>query len=66
MNKVADIVAALGGASEAAKIAGVHRTRVYAWIRSGRIPLRHISKLLLAIRTRDASFVAEDFLMVAA
>lgn len=69
MEPAKSIIEALGGPEKVAEIAGVHRTRVYGWMRNkerggtgGTIPLPHIPKLLHAAREQGVSLTAENFL----
>jgi hypothetical protein len=56
------IIEDLGGAAAVAKIAGVHRTRVYGWLKRGVIPLKHIPKLIAAARLQGKDWSADRFL----
>jgi hypothetical protein len=63
------IIKRLGGPSEVAKIADVHRTRVYGWMRpksaggtGGIIPFRHVPLLIEAARSKGIVMSADDFL----
>lgn len=69
MEPAATIISALGGPTKVAKIAGVHRTRVWNWTRpkagggtGGVIPMRHIGKLMSAASTAGVKLKAEDFI----
>lgn len=60
-----------GGAPKVAEITGVHRTRVYAWLRpkedggtGGRIPQNHIPSLLRYARDNGLDLNADDFLLM--
>ncbi len=56
------IVADLGGHAAVAKIAGVHRTRVFGWLATGTVPLKHIPKLIDAARKQGKDWSADRFL----
>lgn len=69
MEPASSIISALGGDTVVAAITGVHRTRVANWKRGkdvggtgGVIPLKHISKLLDAARSKDIPLTAAQFL----
>jgi hypothetical protein len=60
------IITELGGPAAVAVIANVHRTRPYAWIRCGVIPLKHIPALAAAAKKKRLPIKLEDFMPVAA
>lgn len=69
MEPARTIVSVLGGASAVARAAGVHRTRVYGWMRpktvggtGGVIPLRHIQTLLAMAKAKGVRLSTDDFL----
>lgn len=69
MEPAQSIIAALGGTSEVARIAGVSRGRVSNWKRSkleggtgGTIPFKHVPALLAAARQKGIALSADDFL----
>jgi DNA-binding phage protein len=62
MNPASTIVARFGGASEVARIAGVHRTRVYTWLRNGRVPQSHQLKFLQEAKRLGVSLTAEELI----
>lgn len=69
MEPASTIIKALGGPAKVAAIAGVHRTRVYGWMRArdaggtgGVIPMAHIPKLLAAARSAGVSLYGDDFI----
>jgi len=69
MEPAKTIVDRLGGASAVASITGVHRTRVYGWMRrredggtGGVIPFRHAQTLLIAAADKGIALDASDFL----
>jgi len=69
MEPAQTIVRKLGGPSEVAAIAGVHRTRVSNWMRpkdsggtGGTIPLKHVRALIEAAKERGLDLSANDFL----
>lgn len=69
MEPASSIIKALGGPTEVAAIAGVHRTRVYGWMKpkedggtGGLIPYPHIPKLIDAAKTRGVSLSGDDFI----
>lgn len=68
MEPAESIIKRLGGPSVVAKIAGVHRTRVSNWKRpaekggsDGRIPSKHIQKLLGHAADNKIELTAADF-----
>lgn len=69
MEPASKIVAALGGASQVADIVGVHRTRVYGWMKpkaaggtGGLIPFPHIAKIVDAAARQGIRLTGDDFL----
>lgn len=62
MEPAKTIINDLGGPAAVASFAGVHRTRVYGWLKSGTIPLKHIPKLIAAARTQGKDWSADRFL----
>lgn len=71
MEPASKIVNALGGAKVVAEITGVHRTRVYGWMRSrdgggtgGIIPYPHIPKIIAAAKKAGVALSGDDFLPV--
>lgn len=69
MEPASKIIAALGGNSKAARIAGVHRTRAWNWTRprsvggtGGIIPMRHVPNLIEAAKAEGITLAFEDFL----
>ena len=69
MEPASSIVRALGGPTNVAKIAGVHRTRVSNWCRprekggtGGTIPFKHVPALIEAARSQGDALSADDFL----
>uniref|UniRef100_UPI00384E1C44 carph-isopro domain-containing protein n=1 Tax=Celeribacter naphthalenivorans TaxID=1614694 RepID=UPI00384E1C44 len=72
MKPASKIISKLGGAAKVAAIAGVHRTRVYKWMRAqedggtgGIIPQRHIPKIISAAKEMGIELTGDDFLPVA-
>ncbi|MCV2448484.1 helix-turn-helix domain-containing protein [Paracoccus sp. DMF] len=69
MEPASSIISSLGGASEVAKILGIHRTRPWNWTRpkslggtGGVVPFQHVPKLISAARDAGVELSAEDFL----
>lgn len=69
MEPASSIIKKLGGANCVAEIAGVHRTRVYGWMRpktdggtGGVIPLAHAAKLIEAARRKGIALTGDDFI----
>ena len=69
MEPATTIIRVLGGPIRVSEIAGVHRTRVYSWMRDkdrggtgGIIPFGHIPKLIEAARARKIKLSGDDFL----
>jgi transposase len=63
------IVGRFGSASTVAEVTGVHRTRVYNWLRAkelggsgGRIPQSHHLRLLEAARERGIPLTAAELI----
>ncbi|WP_412058217.1 hypothetical protein [Bartonella sp. DGB2] len=63
------MIRTLGGARAVASLLGIHRTRVYAWMRpvenggtGGRVPIRHIPILLNEAKKMGIDITADDFL----
>ena len=72
MEPARGIIDRLGGANAIATITGVHRTRVYGWMRArelggtgGVIPVKHAPALLAAAEAQGVHLKAEDFLPMA-
>lgn len=61
MEPAHSIISMLGGPRKVAGIAEVHRTRVYGWLKTGRIPIKHVPALLAAARKMDLGLTAEAF-----
>ncbi len=69
MKQFSEIINLLGGVRRVvSQLLGVHRTRVYAWLRpiskggtGGRIPTKHIPILLNEAKRIGAPIKAEDF-----
>ena len=71
MEPASNIIKSLGGAVQVARIAGVHRTRVYTWMRprdaggtGGIIPIRHAGKIIEAARAKGIALSGDDFIPV--
>lgn len=69
MEPASTIIKKLGGTSSVAKIAGVHRTRVWNWTRAkedggtgGVIPMPHIPKLIAAAKSEGIPISGDDFI----
>ncbi|WP_455476593.1 hypothetical protein [Bartonella sp. B41] len=69
MKQFYEVINLLGGARRVSQLLGVHRTRVYVWLRpvskggtGGRIPIRHILTLLDEAARIGVPIKAEDFL----
>ena len=69
MKPAADIISKLGGVAEIAAVVGVHRTRVYGWMRNrdaggtgGLIPQKHHLALLRMAREKGVELKPEEFL----
>ena len=69
MEPASKIVSALGGARNVAEITGVHRTRVYGWMKpkedggtGGVIPYNHIPKIMAAAAQAGVALSGDDFL----
>lgn len=69
MEPATTIIKTLGGAAKVAQIAGVHRTRVYSWMRpvsaggtGGYIPMRHIPKIIAQAKAEGVDLSGDDFL----
>jgi DNA-binding phage protein len=62
MTPASVIVERFGGATAVARIVGVHRTRIYTWLRSGRVPQAHQLKLLEEARQRGLPLTAEELI----
>ena len=62
MEPAKTIIADLGGPAAVAAIAGVHRTRVYGWLSTGVIPLKHIPKLIAEAKKQGKDWSADRFL----
>lgn len=69
MEPASSIIKALGGPTEVAAIAGVHRTRVYGWMKpkeeggtGGLIPYPHVHKLMDAAKSRGLNLSGDDFI----
>ena len=68
MNPAANIIKLFGGPTEVARITGVHRTRVHAWKTAkekggsgGRVPIKHIDRLLSVAKERNIDLRPEHF-----
>ncbi|GAA5111917.1 hypothetical protein [Bartonella jaculi] len=68
MKQFYEIINLLGGVRRVSQLLGVHRTRVYVWLRpvskggtGGRIPTKHIPILLNEAKRIGAPIKAEDF-----
>ncbi len=68
MKQFYEIINLLGGVRRVSQLLGVHRTRVYVWLRpvskggtGGRIPTKHIPILLNEANRIGAPIKAEDF-----
>lgn len=61
MQTISDIIAELGGPVRVARAAGVHVTRVYAWMRNNRVPLGKISVLVAHGRREGKEVRHSDF-----
>ncbi|MEL6467079.1 MAG: hypothetical protein AAFQ58_19125 [Pseudomonadota bacterium] len=71
MEPASTIIKKLGGAAAVAKMAGVHVTRVYMWMRSkdvggtgGVIPLKHAPVLIEQAKQREIEINPADFVPV--
>jgi hypothetical protein len=69
MEPASSIIRSLGGVSAIVDITGVHRTRVYSWMRGkteggtgGVIPQKHIPTLLNEAKAKGLELSADDFL----
>ena len=69
MEPASKIITALGGASKVARIVGVHRTRVYGWMKpkdaggtGGIIPYPHIAKIVEAATRAGIRLTGDDFM----
>lgn len=69
MEPASKIVEVLGGATKVARIAGVHRTRVYGWMKpredggtGGLIPYPHVPKLIAAAERQGVKLTGDDFI----
>lgn len=72
MEPASKIVSALGGVRAVAEIAGVHRTRVYGWMKpkedggtGGVIPYPHIPKIMAAAKKAGIRLSGDDFIPTA-
>ncbi len=68
MEPASSIINALGGPAIVARVAGVHRTRVFKWRwprerggTDGTIPSRHIPALLSYAKTHEIALSLNDF-----
>lgn len=59
MRTIAGIIDELGGVAYVARAAGVHVTRVYAWVRNNRVPLSKIP-LLVAHGQREGKPISHS------
>lgn len=59
MRNARQIIAELGGPERAAELMGVHRTRVYSWVREGAIPPKRWPQI---IGLAGGRVTASDFL----
>jgi hypothetical protein len=69
MEPASSIIKSLGGVPAVVDITGVHRTRVYSWMRAkteggtgGIIPQKHITTLLNEAKAKGLALSADDFL----
>jgi hypothetical protein len=69
MEPAKSIIDKLGGVASVASIADVHKTRVYAWMKSkerggtgGTIPFWHVPNLLEHAKANKIKITANDFL----
>lgn len=69
MEPAASIIKKLGGVEDAARDLGVHRTRVFSWMRDaaaggtgGRIPQRHFPTILDLSAKRGLGITAESLI----
>ncbi|WP_374828713.1 hypothetical protein [Paenochrobactrum pullorum] len=69
MEPAKTIILCLGGSSSVAAIVGVHRTRVWNWMRpkekggtGGVIPFKHAPLLIAVAHQRGIDLTADDFL----
>lgn len=69
MEPAKTIIRKLGGVERVSAIAGVHRTRVYKWMRAredggtgGSIPFDHAPALIAEARRQGVHLSADDFL----
>ena len=69
MEPASKIIHSLGGAAKLAAIVGVHRTRVYGWMKAkesggtgGVIPMPHIKKIIAEAARQGIKLTGDDFL----
>ncbi|MGP3699214.1 hypothetical protein [Rhodobacter sp. NSM] len=72
MEPARTIITKLGGPSKVAEIVGIHRTRVYSWMRprikggtGGLIPMWHVPALMAAAAEAGVHIAAADFVPAA-
>jgi hypothetical protein len=73
MQPATNVIEKVGGVAVMAEITGVHRTRVYGWMRpkdsggtDGLIPQKHHPAILAFAREKAIAISAEDFLPIQA
>lgn len=73
MEPAASVITKLGGVEAAARDLGVHRTRVFSWMRDanaggtgGRIPQRHFPTILALSAARGLEITAESLITATA
>jgi len=69
MEPATSIIKSLGGPEQAARDIGVHRTRVFSWMRprenggtDGAIPQRHFATILRLAREKGVQITPEDLI----
>lgn len=67
-NPAQKIILKLGGEKDVARICGIHETAAYRWTypysrngSQGRIPAKHIPKLIAAAKARGKRLTLQDF-----
>lgn len=55
------MIDALGGLDEAARVAGVQADRLRAYLREGRLPRRRLTRLMLAYRAQQRGTASDVF-----
>jgi len=70
MEPAASIIKKLGGPEAAARLIGVHRTRVFSWMRGrehggtdGAIPQRHFNTILEIARSKGIEISVSDLVL---